>query len=78
MDQSIKDANKKDNETAETARRKIVEIQDRFNKKTTSNFESVNKKIQMQAAVTKEHKSFSDDLRKDHESLESLVTAFRE
>ena len=32
----------------------------------------------MQAAVTKEHKSFSDDLRKDHESLESLVTAFRE
>ena len=55
-----------------------MEIQDRFNKKTTQNFEAVNKKIQMQATVTKEHKAFSDDIRKDHESLESLVTAFRE
>ena len=32
----------------------------------------------MQASVTKEHKALSDDIRKDHESLESLVTAFRE
>ena len=32
----------------------------------------------MQNNVTKEHKGFSDDIRKDHEALESLVTAFRE
>ena len=78
MDQSIKDQNKKDNETAEQARRTIINNQDKFNKKTTSNFEAVNKKIQMQNAVTKEHKGLSDDIRKDHEALESLVTAFRE
>ena len=78
MDQSIQDQNKKDNETVEQARRTIINNQDKFNKKTTSNFEAVNKKIQMQNAVTKEHKGLSDDIRKDHEALESLVTAFRE
>ena len=43
-----------------------------------TNFETVDKKLKIQTEVAKANKLYAEEIRKDLESLESLVTAFRE
>ena len=55
-----------------------METQDRVNNKFKANFEAVDKKLKIQSEVAKANKAYAEEIRKDLESLESLVTAFRE
>ena len=55
-----------------------METQDKVNNKFKANFETVDKKLKIQTEVAKANKLYAEEVRKDLESLESLVTAFRE
>ena len=48
------------------------------NNQTRIAFENVDKKMKTQNDVTKAHKMHADEINKNLESLESIVTAFRE
>ena len=69
---------KKNSAFEEECRNKIVKDQKMVNNQTRIAFENVDKKMKTQNDVTKAHKMHADEINKNLESLESIVTAFRE